>query len=777
MTGIFQSSFSGGIIGPGLAARPDVSKYQSGVQDAVNMTIRVHGGMQNRAGTLFMPQYAPGPATKPATHPVTVSFEFSVDTTYILHFDDFVLRVVRDGGYILDGSFAATTITDVTTAAEAELVMASSTEAATWAAGDWLFITLSGHPLDGSIVEVSGVSGANVKFRVIRGEFLDTTDTGLWPSPSTDGTAKKVYTVASPFAIEDLPDLRMVRDLNTVFFAHENYAPRKLVRVAEDDWQFSAVSFTPVIPKPTSVTATATTGSGSDTHTYVVSAVAEDTGEESLPSAEASVDNDLTTVGNENTVSWDAVTGARRYIVYKEVNGVFGFIGGSNGLDFVDDNIAPDTSDSPQGARDPFPTSDDWPRVVFFHEQRLGYASTKNNPLLIEMSQSTQFTNFNRSLPPKDNEAISFRLRAAKRNRIVAVRPAQELLVFTTGGEWSILGGDNQDFLTPRNPRPQLLSSHGSAVQPEAMAVGEVSLFVSDGGASVRDMVAGRDIPSSEVSLLVKDLLEDRRVRAWDYAQQPDKLIWAALEDGSLWSLAYMLGQEIWGWTRHEIGGPEAEVLWVSVIREGRRDTPYLTIRRLIDGHYVTTLERFDPRQAVTAKSGYFVDGGMREDAEDANATAVGGLLHLRGETVAVLNGGNVIEGAVVDPAGFVELGVPVDYPRVGYPYVSEFTTLPIEIESQDQGSMWGRMKTFSTVSISVLETRGIAVAVAGVGVFNEFKEWTPSLGTTNIPLFTGLRRFAVDSDWQPDLRLRVRQRFPLPMTVLGLSPDWEFGE
>ena len=54
------------------------------------------------------------------------------------------------------------------------------------------------------------------------------------------------------------------------------------------------------------------------------------------------VKNDLLTTGNKIGIAWAAVSGAVRYNVYKESNGLYGYIGQTAGTVFVDDNIAPD---------------------------------------------------------------------------------------------------------------------------------------------------------------------------------------------------------------------------------------------------------------------------------------------------------------------------------------------------------------------------------------------------------------------------------------------------
>ena len=57
---------------------------------------------------------------------------------------------------------------------------------------------------------------------------------------------------------------------------------------------------------------------------------------------------------NTITISWTAVAGAEKYDVFKEDNGIFGFIGETTGTSFTDDNIEADLTDTPPQQKNPF---------------------------------------------------------------------------------------------------------------------------------------------------------------------------------------------------------------------------------------------------------------------------------------------------------------------------------------------------------------------------------------------------------------------------------------
>tara|TARA_Y100000310_G_scaffold74983_1_gene71219 strand:+ start:4487 stop:8686 length:4200 start_codon:yes stop_codon:yes gene_type:complete len=82
------------------------------------------------------------------------------------------------------------------------------------------------------------------------------------------------------------------------------------------------------------------------TQTYVVTSI-DTNNEESPASAPLAVSNNLFVSGASNSIGWGASSGAIRYRVYKELSGLFGLIGETDDLTFLDDNIGPDLAVSP----------------------------------------------------------------------------------------------------------------------------------------------------------------------------------------------------------------------------------------------------------------------------------------------------------------------------------------------------------------------------------------------------------------------------------------------
>lgn len=91
-----QPSFSGGEISPSLYGRIDLSKYQVALRQCDNFIVRQYGGVENRPGTQFI-----AAAKYPARRCRLIPFQFSTVQTYALEFGDYYMRVIKDGALVL----------------------------------------------------------------------------------------------------------------------------------------------------------------------------------------------------------------------------------------------------------------------------------------------------------------------------------------------------------------------------------------------------------------------------------------------------------------------------------------------------------------------------------------------------------------------------------------------------------------------------------------------------------------------------------------------------
>ncbi|MFV0602028.1 MAG: hypothetical protein ACK5NE_09475 [Brachymonas sp.] len=157
------------------------------------------------------------------------------------------------------------------------------------------------------------------------------------------------YEVENPYLEDELFDVHYVQSADVLTLVHPNHNPMELRRLGPTEWTLEPVSFAPVIAPPSGVSAIASghTAPGKYDYRYVVTSVQANGITESEKSAEATTKGNVYETGGIVTITWTPAPGAIRYHVYKDQGGLFGYIGETEGVSLVDDNIAPDLSRTP----------------------------------------------------------------------------------------------------------------------------------------------------------------------------------------------------------------------------------------------------------------------------------------------------------------------------------------------------------------------------------------------------------------------------------------------
>ena len=602
MARIHQRSFGGGVIAPELLGRIDLNHYQTGLSECLNFYPLPHGPAVNRPGFQYIKEVKDGGSA--ATR--VIPFIFNTDQAYCLELGNLYLRIHTEGSTVLE---ANTTISGATQA-------------------NPCVITDTGHGyLDGEevfIAAVVGMTELNGRYYKVANkttntfEITDLQDNDINSSAYTAygsaGTAGRVYTVTTPYLTADLFDINYTQSADVMTLVHPTYAPRELKRLGATNWTLTTITFEPGIAIPGSVSVSALPTSGSLTYKYVVTALS-DILEESLASAEVTATNDLSTSGNKNTVSWAAVTGASRYNVYKDDNGVHGYIGQTPDTSFADDNIEADVLISPPENQTPFTGANNYPSTASYHDQRRVFSATNNYPQSTWMTRPGTESNLSKSIPSQDDDSLLFTLSARQYNRVRHLIPLDELVIFTSATEWK-LTTENSDALTPTTIalRPQSYVGSGNR-QP--IVSGDAVLFTADLGGHVYDMNYSFETDKYKprnISIIAPHLFDGYTITDWDYSSVPVSIIWAVRSDGELVGLTYLSGQkpDVLGWHHHNTDGDFESV---AVIPEsGGEKMLYAVIERRINGVNRRYIERLHSRIFSDVRDAFHVDSGLSYD-------------------------------------------------------------------------------------------------------------------------------------------------------------------
>ena len=153
--------------------------------------------------------------------------------------------------------------------------------------------------------------------------------------------------------------------------------------------------------------------------------------------------------------------------------------------------------------------------------------------------------------------------------------------------------------------------------------------------------------------------------------------------------------------------------------------------------------------------------------------TTVSGLWHLEGETVVAAANGyaytdiTVTNGTATIPDAASQISI-------GLPYRCQLITLPIATYS-DESSSVGMQKNISSVTVQVLRSMGMWTGPT-TDQMREAKFGLPSAWGQPLAVVSDDLTVTLKGDWKQRRQVVIEQRSPLPLTVLGLSPDVRLG-
>ena len=591
-------------------------------------------------------------------------------------------------------------------------------------------------------------------------------------------SASVPYSITTPYTEAQLPYLIFTQDADVMTITHPSHAPRELARTGHAAWTLTTISFAPTTTAPGAPTL-ATIGAGpgtyNKTYEYVVTAVID--GVESLPSPLTNLGTaSLTTTAGIN-VTWTSVSGADYYRVYKATSfnsGRYGWIGDTESTSFKDFNTAPVVSDQPPAANTPFTGTDNRPAAVNYYQQRLMYGNTNNKPQALFASQIGIYNSMRGSRPLKDDDSIEFVIAANQVNEIRHIVSVKGLLLITPGGVWRVTEGQ-EGVLTPSSIGAKIESYHGGSwVRP--VIIGDTMIYIQDKGGRVRDfgyVFADDDFTGNDLSLLSEHLIRDNTIEEMAYAEEPDGIVWMIRDDGVLLGLTYQREHEVTGWHQHTTDG---EFESVATISEDGRDAVYFIVKRTIDGNTVRYVERLEPRYTNDVADSFFVDSGLTYDG--SATTAISGLDHLEGETLAVLADGVVVNNMTVS-SGAITLPKAASKVHAGLPYTPVMETLDID-SGKSIDPVKARKVSVSRVTVEVEDSRGMWVGPKDdKGVVNDMRETAPRSvadGYGVVPLNNYKKEVIVDPLWGDGGGVKIEQRDPVPLAILSVTPELSVG-
>lgn len=150
------------------------------------------------------------------------------------------------------------------------------------------------------------------------------------------------------------------------------------------------------------------------------------------------------------------------------------------------------------------------------------------------------------------------------------------------------------------------------------------------------------------------------------------------------------------------------------------------------------------------------------------------GLFHLEGKTLAVLADGNVVDDIVVE-GGKIVLPYPAAVVHAGLPYVADLETLDLS----GGGAVFTDDFSIPMIKVYVKDTVGGLYGLNGDDLYFDEERMIPFFQREDdysydlpIPLLTQAIEVIPNTSWSSRGRIAIRQKDPLPMTVLAVRPE-----
>lgn len=450
-----------------------------------------------------------------------------------------------------------------------------------------------------------------------------------------------------------------------------------------------------------------------------------------------------------------------------------------------------------------------YPRTGALFQQRLYAGRTYGNPQTIWASQTGNFEDMRPdswvagASTVEDDDAINVTLAAKRISPIHWIAGTRRLLVGTASGNWAFRS--QGAALTPLDISAEAHTSVDCA-DMEPVQIDEVGIFTHRAKRSVYDIGFSYEIEgfrASDLTILAEHVNRPG-IEEMAYQAEPFSNVWTRLADGTMACMTYKRAQGVVGWLPQELAGdgevismatiPGATAASGQVYDSSDRDELWLVVKRTINGnevHYIEMMEGvFDgPNRAAyldkdtfatdmrtDQASAFYVDCGLTYSGTPVSS--VSGLDHLEGETVKVVADGAVQQDKTV-ASGAITLDQAASTVHVGLGYSWVIRSLKLPYGAQG-GSGVAKTKTINKIGVVLKDSASFEYGVEVEGDVqlwrNPFRNAAMPMGEA-VPLFTGEVILDLDGGYDTDPRVLLKGDLPLPVTLLGFSPEMKTNE
>ena len=532
-----------------------------------------------------------------------------------------------------------------------------------------------------------------------------------------------------------LDTLCWTQSADTLILVHEDMAPKKIVRNSDTSWTISTLTLSSIPKYAFTLSLFNTSGSGTLTPSDVSGKVTLTSQHATFTAAHVGQYINATPQGRARIVE---------FLTSTTVNVVTEF------PFFNTSAIANANWELEIGYEAVWSASKGWPKSVTFHQGRLYFGGSKSRPSTIWGSKVGLYFSFE-AVEALDDDAVEATLDTNTFNSITDLISGQDLMVFTTGGEFYV-PQENISAITPSTFFLANTSNNGSKAGLRVKQLESGTLFIQRQGKALSEIAysdASLSYITSKISLLSGHLLRGPKrmdIRRAVATDENDLLLITNEDDGTIAAYSLLRAQDVIAPSEFTTTG--------SFIDVGVDITDiYVVTTRTDDGTTKYYVEVFD--------DSYLTDCGVV-----GTTSATANMAHLEGATVNCISDGYVELNQTVPSGGTVTFtNPPAASSECGLPMDVEVKTMPLNIKAQS-GTRIAFRKRVLEVNALLYKTQNIVVNNNLIPI--------RSLGSgaldTDVPEFTGIKTLHGILGYSTEGQITVTQSAPLKLTLLGLE-------
>lgn len=405
-----------------------------------------------------------------------------------------------------------------------------------------------------------------------------------------------------------------------------------------------------------------------------------------------------------------------------------------------------------------------FPSAVTFHEDRLWFAGTTDQPDAIWSSKVGEYFNFDVGSAGA-SDSIQFTISAGEFNTIRHLTSSRDLQVFTSTSEFYI-PSFSTTALTPTNAQIRRQTPFGSAsVRPTPFD--GATVYVQKGGKTIREFVFSDDesaYVSTPISLLSSHLVSNpTQMSAMRGAlSRPESYAFFINDDATIAVFHSIRNEEKAGWTLwttsdttttggfHSICTVDERLFCVT-----KRDLGGGTVRFMLEEFLDTAT--LDCSDDFSGSSGVFTTNSIFEN--NCKLDVVSGNDYLGNFT----QGSNQIDVSVVNTTSSAE---------IGFGFTAVLTTLPIDAQVEG-GPLSAEPRQITRVNLDLLDTLSVSVGSGGTAVPLILQSVTDDF-STGLSKFTGKKEFRM-LGYGTDPRVYITQTAPVSLQLNGMIVEVAF--